>query len=333
MNFSEKMRARAKAKPCTLVLPEGTDVRILQAARIIADKKMASHVTLLGDTEKISAIARENKIDLSSLILLDPAHDEKKERFAGEYYTLRKHKGMSKEQAEQEIIHPLKFAAMMVRLHIAEAMVGGAAHSTADVLRAAITIIQTNPGTKIASSCFVMCLPDKHWGADGHLIFSDCATIPNPDAEQLSEITISAAESCRAFLNIEPVIALLSFSSYGSARHQLVDKVKKALQIVKQKRPDLNVDGEMQVDAALIPSVAEIKVSGSKVGGRANVLIFPDLNAGNIGYKLVHRLCGAKAYGPFLQGFAGPVNDLSRGCSVEDIVTTAAVALVQAQHC
>ncbi|MBN1798830.1 MAG: phosphate acetyltransferase [Spirochaetales bacterium] len=332
MNFSEKMRARAKTNPRTLVLPEGTDTRILQAARIIADKKLASHVTLLGDKEKINVMARENKIELSSLTLLDPANDDKKAQFAAEYYALRKHKGMSKEQAEQEIVHPLKFAAMMVRLNIADAMVGGAAHSTADMLRAAITIIKTNPGTKVASSCFVMCLPDKHWGADGHLIFSDCATVPNPDAEQLSEITISAAESCRAFLNIEPVIAMLSFSSYGSAQHQLVDKVKKALQLVKQKKPDLNVDGEMQVDSALIPSVAEIKVPGSKVGGRANVLIFPDLNAGNIGYKLVQRFCGAKAYGPLLQGFTKPVNDLSRGCSIDDIVNTAAVTLVQAQQ-
>jgi len=332
MNFSEKMRARAKVKPCTLVLPEGTDIRVLQAARIITDKKLASHVTLLGNKEKISSIAGENKIELSSLTLLDPAHDEKKAQFAEEYYSLRKHKGMSKETAEQEITEPLKFAAMMVRLGFTDTMVGGAINSTADLLRAAFMIIKTNPGTKVASSCFVMCLPDTHWGADGHLIFSDCATVPNPDAEQLSEIAISAAESCRFFLNTEPIVAMLSFSSHGSAQHPLVDKVKTALKLVKQKRPDLSVDGEMQVDAALIPSVADIKIPGSKVGGRANVLIFPDLNAGNIGYKLVQRLCGAKAYGPFLQGFAKPVSDLSRGCSVDDIVNTAAVTLVQAQH-
>jgi phosphate acetyltransferase len=332
MNFSEKMRARAEANPRTLVLPEGTDIRILQAARIITDKKLASHITLLGNKEKINELALENKIDLSLLTLLDPAHDEQKAQFVEEYYSLRKHKGLSKKDAEREMTEPLKFGAMMVRLNKADGMVGGAAHATADMLRAAITIIKTKPGTKIASSCFVMCMPDKHWGADGHLIFSDCATVPNPDPEQLSEIALSTAESCRAFLNTEPIIAMLSFSSYGSAQHPLVDKVKKALQLVRQKRPNLIIDGEMQADAALIPSVADIKVPQSKVGGRANVLIFPDLNAGNIGYKLVQRLGGAKAYGPLLQGFAGPVNDLSRGCSIDDIVNTAAVTVVQAQY-
>ena len=208
-------------------------------------------------------------------------------------------------------------------------MVAGAENATSNVLLAAFTIIKTAPGTKFASSCFVMKHPDAKWGVDGHMIFSDCATIPDPDATQLAEIAISAADSCRRFLGAEPAVAMLSFSTKGSAEHEDVDKVTQALSIVRGREVDLNVDGELQADAALIPSVGEKKAPGSKVAGKANVLVFPDLGAGNIAYKLVQRLAGAEAYGPFLQGFAKPVSDLSRGCSVTDIVNTAAATLCQ----
>jgi phosphate acetyltransferase len=332
MNFSQRMCERAKKNPKTIVFPEGTDLRILQAARFITDEKMSSGVTLLGNTDQVRNLALRTKVNLDGLTILDPERSPELGAFAAEYYELRKHKGMSTDEARKEIVEPLKFGAMMVRLGRAHAMVGGAVHATADLLRAAITIIKTSPGTKTASSCFVMYLPGTKWGADGHFIFSDCGTIPDPTAEELSEISISAARSCRDFLDTEPIVAMLSFSSYGSATHPSVEKVRKALELVREKQPSLIIDGEMQADAALVPEVARAKVPGSKVGGKANVLIFPDLNAGNIAYKLVQRLAGAEAYGPLLQGFAKPVSDLSRGCVVDDIVSAAAVTLVQAQN-
>lgn len=213
----------------------------------------------------------------------------------------------------------------MVRKGVAHAMVAGAKNSTAKVLRAALTIIKTSPGTRVASSCFVMYLPDSSWGVEGYLIFSDCATVPDPNSEELAEIALAASDSCRTFLGVEPVTALLSFSTKGSAKHPAVDKVARAVEIVKTKRPELKVDGELQLDAAIIAPIGQKKAPDSIVAGKANVLVFPDLNSGNIGYKLVQRLASAEAYGPFLQGFAKPVSDLSRGCSVNDIVNTSVV--------
>ena len=329
MGFTERMKEKAKTLQRALVLPEGTEPRTLQAARILVDENLAGTVYLIGRQKAVWEAARAEGVDLSGIQVVDPQDSGQLSRYAEEYHQLRKHKGVTAESARAEIVDPLKWAAMMSRLGDADAMVAGAESATAAVLLASFTIIKTSPEVKFASSCFVMQMPDSAWGADGHMIFSDCATIPDPTAEQLAEIAIAAADSCRSFLEVEPTVALLSFSTRGSAQHPDVDKVTEALKMAREKRPELNIDGELQADAALVESVGRKKAPGSKVAGRANVLVFPDLNSGNIGYKLVQRLAKAEAYGPFLQGFAKPVSDLSRGCSVQDIVNTSAATLCQ----
>jgi phosphate acetyltransferase len=329
MAFIEQMREKAKSLKRNLVLPEGTEPRTVQAARVLIDEGLAGSVTLVGKPDAVEAVATEQSVSLKGIEVVDPSAGGDLDEFAKAYHELRKHKGMDEATARQEILDPLKWGAMMVRTDKADAMVAGAENATGNVLVAAFTIIKTAPGTKFASSCFVMQHPDTRWGKDGHLIFSDCATIPDPTAEQLAEIAIAAAQSCRNFLQTDPAVAMLSFSTKGSAQHESVDKVLEALRLVKEKEPNLNVDGELQLDAAIIPSVGEKKAPGSTVAGKANTLVFPDLNAGNIGYKLAQRFAGMEAYGPFLQGFAKPVSDLSRGCSVEDIVNTSAVTLCQ----
>lgn len=329
MTFSEKMKNIAKSVQKRLVLPEGTELRTLKAAEIILKEELASQVFLVGDEDKIKEVALANGVSLEGLTIEDPKKSEKIEEFATEYYNLRKAKGMTEEKAREVIVNPLFWGAMMTRLSYADAMVAGAENTTGDVLRASFQVIKTAPGIKSASSCFVMATDKTDLGVNGSFIFADCATIPNPTVEQLAEIAEASAQSCRVFLEAEPVVAMLSYSTMGSAGGDLVDKVVQATAIVKEKLPELKVDGELQLDAAIIESVGKSKAPNSTVAGKANTLIFPDLQAGNIGYKLVQRLAGAEAYGPILQGFAKPVSDLSRGASVEDIVVTSALTLAQ----
>ena len=330
MTFAEKMKGLAKDAHKRLVLAEGLEPRTVRAARMIADQGIAASVTLVGKTEDVKANAAKLGVSLDGIMISDPSASDKKDEFATEYYELRKHKGMTPEQAAIDIMDPLRWGAMLVHLGYADAMVAGAESTTASVLRAALTIIKTKPGIKNASSCFVMATDKPEYGVNGSLIFADCATIPNPTSEQLADIATEAANSCRIFLGAEPVVSLLSYSTKGSAKGELIDKVTAALAILKEKAPDLKVDGELQLDASIVESVAALKAPGSEVAGHANTLIFPDLQAGNIGYKLVQRFAGAEAYGPILQGYAKPVSDLSRGCSEEDIVVTAAITLAQA---
>jgi len=328
MDFVKKIKNEVKKNRKTIVLPEGDEPRILQAARMLKDEELISSVILIGNTEKIRKVAESEGVSLDNIIIEETANKNYFDEYTNEYYELRKNKGMTTSEARQVMESPIYWGAMMVRKGRADTMVAGSATPTAKVLRASLHIIKTAAGKKVASSCIVVCHPEKKWGDNGRFIFSDCAIIPQPDSHQLFEITLSAAESCRKYLDVEPVVALLSYSTKGSASHPQVDKVRETLSLLKQKEPNLIVDGEMQVDAALVKEVADFKAPDSPVGGKANVLIFPDLAAGNIGYKLVQRLSGAKAYGPILQGFSYPVSDLSRGCTVEDIVMVCALTML-----
>jgi phosphate acetyltransferase len=331
MDFVKEMRAKAKSLQKRLVLPEGTEIRTVKAARILADERLASSVTLLGKESAIKELAENEGVKLEGINLAEPLSSPLVDKYANELYELRKHKGMTAEQAKAEITDPLRWGAMMVHLGDADAMVAGAENTTGDVLRAGLNIIGTVKGLKTASSCFVITGLDSSWGKEGSLIFSDCAVVPDPTAEQLADIACSAAQSCGEFLEAEPIVALMSFSTKGSAKHDNVAKVQSAVEILKGKKPGFLFDGELQADAALVPSVTDKKAPGSPVRGRVNTLIFPDLGSGNIGYKLLQRLGGADAFGPFLQGFAKPISDLSRGASVEDIVVTCAVTLSRAK--
>lgn len=331
MQFIESMKATAVAYQNRLVLPEGTEPRTVQAARKIIDAKIAQEVILLGEESAVASVAKAASVSLDGITVINPATSALLADFAAAYYEKRKAKGMTPEQAKIDMAGSLRFGAMMVRNDLADSMVAGAENTTADVLRAGLTVIGTAPGTKTASSCFVMQMKDSSWGSNGLMIFSDCAVIPTPSSEQLADIAVSAAKSCREFIGTDPVVALLSFSTKGSGgKDENVLRMQEAVRLLGERKPDFAFDGELQADAALVPSVTQKKAPGSPITGKVNTIVFPDLGAGNIGYKLVQRLAGAEAYGPFLQGFAKPISDLSRGCSVEDIVVTAAVTLVQA---
>lgn len=330
MNIVTTIQEKARKLKGRIVLPEGSEERNVQAAKKLLSEGIAAPV-LLGNIDEIHKTCKNHNINPDKLEMIDPVKDAQFEFYADDYYRLRQAKGMTLEQARKVMADTLYFGAMMVRHDRVDGSVAGALNTTGDVLRAAIQIIGLAKGIDVVSSSFLMVLPEYMGERNKILAFGDCAVLPDPTAEQLASIAISSAETMRKLAGQEPRVAMLSFSTMGSAKHEKVDKVLAALEIVKKKAPELMIDGEMQLDAAVVPSVAKKKAPNSKVAGQANVLIFPDLNSGNIGYKLTQRFAGAEAIGPVIQGLAKPANDLSRGCSVDDIVNVAAIASVLAK--
>lgn len=321
-DFLTRMKAAAKADKKTVVLPEGEDQRTIDAAKIIVEEDLANLV-ILGDPDKI---------DLPGVTVIDPKCGPKHEEYAQKFAELRAKKGVTIEQARAQMNDATYYGTMMVKMGDADGLVSGACHSTADTLRPALQILKTAPGTKLVSAFFIMCTSTPQFGTDGTLIFADCGLNINPTSDELSEIAIASAKSWQTFMGgAEPHVAMLSYSTMGSAGGEVAKKVQEAVAFCKEKAPEMPIDGDLQLDAAIVPTVAQLKAPGSPVAGKANVLVFPDLEAGNIGYKLVQRFAGAEAYGPILQGIAKPVNDLSRGCSAEDIVGVVAITAVQAQ--
>ncbi|WP_277283419.1 phosphate acetyltransferase [Sneathia sanguinegens] len=331
-NLIEEIKEQVKSDKKNIVLPESEDERVLRAAAKIYEENFAS-VTLLGSKEQIEKDAKKYNLNLGDTKIIDPKNFENIDDFATEYAALRAKKGMTFEQAREIMLKdPRFFGAMLVRKGYADGMVAGSISPTASVLRAAIQVIGTKKGLKTVSSAFVMLLNNDTYGENGTLIFSDCAVIPEPTAEQIADIAISAVETATTIGRLkDPKVALLTYSTKGSAEGETVTKMRDAKKLLEQRNVSFAFDGELQFDAAVVPSVAELKAKGSKVAGHANIMIFPNLSAGNIGYKLVQRLAGAQALGPFIQGLAKPVHDLSRGCSVEDIVSVVAVAASQSK--
>lgn len=324
----ENIKKKAKKNYRTIVLPEGEESRVIKAARKITTDKIAK-VILLGNEKKTAKIAKRLNVSLRDIGIINPKNSDKQQEFSEEFYNLRKHKGVTLNQARDIMLNPFYFACMLLRKGEIDGVVGGCVNTTADTVRAALQVVGLRKGRTTLSSCFLITIPDCKYGYNGTFIFADCGVVPDPSIRQLAGIAISSAESARLFLTTEPVVAMLSFSTKGSAKHPSIDKIKEALRIVKSRSPNLLIDGEFQLDAAIIPYVAKMKAPHNEIAGKANVLIFPDLNSGNIAYKIVQRLAKGQAYGPILQGLAKPVNDLSRGCSVEDIVNVVAITAIQ----
>ncbi|GHT76679.1 phosphate acetyltransferase [Bacteroidia bacterium] len=330
MDLIQDIVARAKANKQRIVLPEGTEERTLRAAdQLTAD--VVADIILIGNPSEIKELAKKyNLTNIEKTTIIDPFNHAKKEKYAQLLADLRKSKGMTIEQARELTENPLYLGCLMIKNDDADGEIAGAQNTTGNVLRPALQIIKTRPGISVVSGAFLMFVQNKSYGDNGILVFADCAVMPNPTAQELAEIAVATAHTTQAIVGIEPRVAMLSFSTKGSAQHELVDKVVEATRIAKEMAPDLQIDGELQADAAIVPSVGRSKAPGSPVAGNANVLIFPNLECGNIAYKLVQRLGNAEAVGPILQGMAAPVNDLSRGCSVDDIYKMVAICANQA---
>ena len=331
MNSIESIKERARKDIKTIVLPESSDLRVVKAA-VTAIKEQYAKIILIGNEENIKKMADENNLDLTGIKFINPKTFELKEQYSQKLFELRQAKGMTLEQASKLMEDEVYLGMMMVKEGLADGLVSGAIHSTSDTLRPALQILKTAPGTKLVSAFFVMVVPNCEYGENGVFVFGDCGLNQDPTAEELAEIAKSSSESFEKLVGKKSKIAMLSYSTYGSAKSALTEKMIEATKITKEKYPELTVDGELQLDAAIVPEVGKSKAPGSTVAGTANTLIFPDLNAGNIGYKLTQRLAKAEAYGPLCQGIAKPVNDLSRGCSAEDVAGVIAITAVQAQN-
>lgn len=330
MELLDKIKENARKHEMRIVLPEGTEIRTLKAANQIIEEKIAK-IILIGSPEQINKMANENNLNnIVKAKLIDPKNHENKEKYTDLLVEIRKSKGLSREDASKLVEDPLYLATLMIKSGDADGEVAGADNATGDVLRPAFQIVKTLPGISVVSGAFIMILNDKEFGEDGLLVFADCAVHPNPTARELAEIAVATGHTTRAIAGFEPKIAMLSFSTKGSAKHEMVDKVVEATKIAKEMAPDMMIEGELQSDAAIVPEIGQKKAPGSKIAGNANVLVFPTLETGNIAYKLVQRMAHAEAVGPVLQGMAAPINDLSRGCSVSDIVNLVAITANQA---
>jgi phosphate acetyltransferase len=330
MNLISTIKENAKKQNKTIVLPEGTEERTIKAADIILKEGIAK-IILIGNNDEINDLASKYGLNnIKDAKIIDPINHDKKAEYIDKLVEIRKKKGLTKEQAEKLLEDPLYLAAMTVKAGDADGEVAGAANATGDVLRPAFQIVKTKKGVSVVSGAFFMIFDNKEFGEDGIMVFADCAVHPDPTADELAEIAIETGKTTRAIGGFEPKIAMLSFSTKGSAKHEMVDKVAKATEIAKELAPDMLIDGELQADAAIVPAIGASKAKGSKIAGNANVLVFPSLESGNISYKLVQRMAGSDAVGPILQGMAAPINDLSRGCSVDDIVSLVAITCNQA---